>query len=117
MKLKMYEYSKCSTCRKAQKYLDAKSVDYVLVPIRETPPTIAELKKMLAITGTIKKLFNVSGQDYRALGIKDKLAGMSDAEALNLLASNGNLIKRPFVLKGEKGAVGFDPKEWDRLVL
>lgn len=116
MKFKMYEYARCSTCRKAQKYLDAKGVDYTLVPIRETPPTRAELKKMLAITGNIKKLFNTSGQDYRALGIKDKLSGMSDAQALDLLASNGNLIKRPFILKGENGAVGFNREEWDRLV-
>lgn len=116
MKLKMYEYAKCSTCRKAQKYLDAKGVDYTLAPIRETPPTKAELKKMLAITGNIKKLFNISGQDYRALGIKDKLSGMSESQALDLLASNGNLIKRPFILKGENGAVGFDEEEWDRLV-
>ena len=116
MKFKVYEYAKCSTCRKAQKYLDAKGVDYTLVPIRETPPTRAELKKMLAITGNIKKLFNTAGLDYRALGIKDKLSGMSEAQALDLLASNGNLIKRPFILKGETGAVGFDQEEWDRLV-
>jgi arsenate reductase len=116
MKIKMYEYAKCSTCRKAQKYLDAKGADYVLVPIRETPPSKAELKKMLGIVGNIKKLFNVSGQDYRALGIKDKIEGMSEAQALDLLASNGNLIKRPFLLKGETGAVGFDPEEWNRLI-
>ena len=112
----MYEYAKCSTCRKAQKYLDANGVDYTLAPIRETPPTKAELKRMLTITGDIKKLFNTSGLDYRALGIKDKLSGMSEAQALDLLASNGNLIKRPFMLSSENGAVGFDPKEWDRLI-
>ncbi len=116
MKFKMYEYAKCSTCRKAQKYLDAKGVDYTLVPIRETPPTRAELKKMLAITGDIKKLFNTSGQDYRALGIKDKLSEMSEAQALDLLASNGNLIKRPFMINGKSGAVGFNQEEWARLV-
>lgn len=116
MKIKMYQHAKCSTCRKAQKYLDAKGVEYTLVPIRETPPTKAELKKMLTITGSVKKLFNTSGQDYRALGIKDKLSGMSEAHALDLLASNGNLIKRPFILKGESGAVGFDEEEWDRLI-
>ena len=71
---------------------------------------------MLTLTGDIKKLFNTSGQDYRALGMKDKLSGMSEAQALDLLASNGNLIKRPFMISGENGAVGFKQEEWDRLV-
>ena len=117
MSLKIYEYKGCGTCRKALKYLDAKAVDYEKCPIRETPPTVDELKKMLkAYDGELKKLFNTSGQDYRKLGIKDKLPEMSEAEALDLLASNGNLIKRPFVLLEDGGLVGFKEEIWDQKI-
>ncbi len=63
--------------------------------------------------GELKRLFNTSGMDYRALGLKDRLPGMSEEEALELLTSNGNLVKRPFALGNGKGLVGFRPKEWE----
>lgn len=105
--LKVYEYAKCSTCQKALKFLDARKVDYQRVAIVDQPPTVAELKKMLGFVGDIRKLFNTSGMVYRELGLSDKLSKMSEAQALKLLASNGKLIKRPFVLGADSGSVGF----------
>ena len=117
MRARIYEYSKCSTCRKALKFLDNRNVAYEKVPIVETPPTKAELKKMLALQGgNLKKLFNTSGEVYRAMKIGEKLASMSESEALDLLASNGKLIKRPFALAGDKGLVGFNEDEWKKLI-
>jgi len=117
MKFRIYEYSKCSTCRKALKFLDNSNVAYEKVPIVETPPTKAELKKMLALQGrNLKKLFNTSGEVYRTMKIGEKLASMSESEALELLASNGKLIKRPFALAGDKGLVGFNEDEWKKLI-
>ncbi len=111
--LKVYEYKGCSTCRNALKYLDKKGIDYKAIPIRETPPSKAELKKMLACyDGDIKRLFNTSGQDYRAMKIKDKIKDMTEKEAFELLNGNGNLVKRPFVIDGSDGIVGFKEPEW-----
>lgn len=86
------------------------------IPIRETPPTVAELRQMLNYVGDLKKLFNTSGQDYRGLGMKDKLPTMSTEEALELLASNGNLIKRPFLIDSNKGTTGFKEDVWEALL-
>ena len=117
MRVRIYENSKCSTCRKALKFLDNRNVAYEKVPIVETPPTKAELKKMLALQGgNLKKLFNTSGEVYRAMKIGEKLPFMSESEALELLASNGKLIKRPFALAGDKGLVGFNEDEWKKLI-
>jgi len=117
MRVRIYEYSKCSTCRKALKFLDNRNVAYEKVPIVETPPTKAELKKMLALQGgNLKKLFNTSGEVYRAMKIGERLPSMSESEALELLASNGKLIKRPFALAGDKGLVGFNEDEWKKLI-
>ena len=111
--LTVYVYQKCSTCRDAVKWLRARKIDYQEKAIRETPPSAAELKAVLAATGgDIRKLFNTSGVDYRELGMKDKLPRMSEAEALELLAANGNLVKRPFVTGDKKGLVGFKEAEW-----
>jgi arsenate reductase len=114
-KLKVYEYEKCSTCRKALKFLDAKGVAYEKIPIAEKPPTTGELKRMLeAQGGNLKKLFNTSGLQYRELKMSEKLPGMSAEEALRLLSSNGMLVKRPFALGEKFAAVGFDEKQWKR---
>jgi len=116
-KVKVYEYSKCSTCRKALNFLERHDITYEKVPIVETPPTKTELKKMLALQGgNLKKLFNTSGEVYRALKISEKLPLMSESAALDLLASNGKLIKRPFALVGDKGMVGFNEDEWKLLI-
>jgi arsenate reductase (glutaredoxin) len=116
MSLKVYEYRKCSTCRNALKYLEARGISYTAVPIRDTPPSMSELKTMLNVyNGDIKKLFNRSGGDYREMNLKDKLGAMSDDAALKLMRSNGNLVKRPFAIDGAKGIVGFNEAEWNNL--
>ena len=121
MAIKFYEYKNCDTCRKAGKYLDARGVRYERIPIVETPPSAAEIKKMLAYLkatgGSFKNLFNTSGEQYRAFGISEKIkAGMTEAEAIALLAKNGKLIKRPFLLAESGGTVGFREAAWDELV-
>lgn len=115
--MKVYTYSKCGTCRKAVKWLSEKGIEFDEIPIREKPPTKAELKVMLkAYDGELRRLFNTSGQDYRALGLKDKLPGMSESEAITLLAGNGNLIKRPFLLGEGVGLVGFKEVDWEEVL-
>jgi len=117
MKLKIYEYKNCGTCRKALKFLTERKIPFMAVPIREQPPTRDELKKMLnAYGGDLRKLFNTSGQDYRNLNLKNKLAAMTAHEAIELLAANGNLVKRPFVLTERGGFVGFEEKDWSKLL-
>lgn len=114
--LKVYTYSGCSTCKSATKWLKANGVTFDEKPIRETPPPVAELKAMLRARGDLKPLFNTSGQDYRAMGIKDKLTDMSEADALKLLSEHGNLVKRPFALDKDAGVylVGFKEDEWQK---
>jgi arsenate reductase len=121
MKIKIYEYAGCSTCRKALKYLDARKKKYERVPIVEQPPTVSELKAMLAhLEGdgkTFKNLFNTSGEQYRALKIGDRIkAGMTEQEAIALLSKNGKLVKRPFLLTPKGGTTGFQAERWDELV-
>ncbi|MEM6820644.1 MAG: arsenate reductase family protein [Verrucomicrobiota bacterium] len=111
--LKIYTYAKCSTCRNALKWLDGKSISYKNLPIRETPPSVAELKKALkAYDGNIRRLLNTSSQDYRSLGIKDKLDDMKPEEVFGLMQENGNLVKRPFVVDGNTFLTGFKEEEW-----
>lgn len=115
--MKLYTYKNCGTCRKAVKYLESKGLEIEAVPIREQPPSKAELKKMLAVyDGELRRLFNSSGQDYRALDMKNRLPSMSEAEAIDLLAKNGNLVKRPFLLSADSGVVGFKEADWDALL-
>ena len=107
--LTVYTYSNCDTCRRAVKWLHAHGIDFVEKPIRETPPSTAELRAMLQRLGgrsALRKLFNTSGVEYRKLKIGELLPTLSEAEALALLASNGSLVKRPFAL-GSGGASGF----------
>ena len=116
--LKVYEYKNCSSCKKALKWLSAHDLPYEAIPIRETPPSLKELKAMLGyLDGNIAKMFNTSGQDYRAMGLKDKLPDMSETEKLKLLNSNGNLVKRPFVLGENTGITGFKEELWEPLFL
>ena len=115
--LKIYAYQGCSTCRNAVKWLKAQGITHDELAIRDTPPTVPELRQMLeAKAGNLRALFNTSGEDYRALGLKDKLPSMSETEALDLLASNGRLVKRPFALDPDHGVhlVGFKEPEWQQ---
>ncbi len=111
--LKAYTYAKCDACRKAGKFLRARNIVFEEVPIRETPPTSDELHAMLsAQNGEIRRLFNTSGADYKALGLSTKLPSLSSEEALALLAANGNLVKRPFVIGKSVHLLGFDEVRW-----
>lgn len=111
--MKVYTYKNCGSCKKATKWLDAEGIAYEELPIRETPPSVAELRTMLGHqNGEIRKLFNTAGGDYRELNLKDKLPDMSEADALDLLSSRGNLVKRPFVLGDGYGLVGFKEELW-----
>lgn len=117
--LKVYAYQGCSTCKSALKWLKAQGIPHQEIPIRETPPTISELSAMLeAKGGDLRSLFNTSGQDYRALGMKDKFPALSTDEALGLLAAKGNLVKRPFALDETAGVylVGFKEAEWEAVL-
>jgi len=117
MSLRVYAYENCDTCRKALKFLAAKKVEAEVIPIRQQPPTVVELRKMLEHTGgDLRKLFNTAGQDYRALDMKTRLPKLSVDEALKLLASNGNLVKRPFALTAKAGVAGFKEEEWMELL-
>ncbi len=111
MAITFYGYNKCGTCRKAKQALDKKGVKYKEVDITVHPPPKSVLKKALARVG-LKKMFNTSGVQYRELNIKDQLKSMSDAEALDLLAGNGRLVKRPVVVDGNTVTVGYDESEF-----
>jgi len=116
--MKIYHYPNCSSCRKAIKFVDAAGLNAELIDISVQAPSLAELKVMLtSYDGNLRKLFNTSGQMYRQMGLKDTLATMPEQEALTLLADNGMLVKRPFLLtpSGE-GRVGFKLEEWQALL-
>jgi arsenate reductase (glutaredoxin) len=114
MSLRVYAYEKCDSCRKALKFLRDRKIAFDLLPIREQPPKHTELRAVLSHVGQLRRLFNTSGQDYRALGIGEKLSSMKEDEALGLLARNGNLVKRPFVIGDDWGTAGFNEEEWGR---
>ena len=106
--IKFFGYKKCSTCRKAELFLTKHQVAYEFIDITLTPPSSSQLKKILTLTGLpLKRLFNTSGLVYRQLGLKDKVESMSTKEALDLLAKNGKLVKRPLVLSNKTASIGF----------
>jgi len=107
-KLRVYQYANCDTCRRAVKWLKEQGRELELLPIMETPPSEAELARLIAQSGLpVDKWFNVAGEAYRELGLKDRLRTMTDEEKIRLLASNGRLIKRPVVTDGKRATVGF----------
>lgn len=109
----VYMYTGCSTCRAAVGWLQAHAIPFEERPIYRRPPTVPELKRMLAFqNGELRRLFNTSGLEYRALDLKSKLPKMSQGEALALLAGNGKLVKRPFLLGDGLGLLGFKPDAW-----
>ncbi|WDE96713.1 Spx/MgsR family RNA polymerase-binding regulatory protein [Lentisphaera profundi] len=113
MSVKIYLYSRCGTCVKAVKFLEANNIEFSSIPVREQTPTKNELLQMLnCYDGNVKKLFNTSGQDYRALGLGKQLPDMALEDQLALLMGNGNLVKRPFLLFGEQAIVGFKEETW-----
>lgn len=115
MSLTFYWYPKCGTCRKAKKWLDDHQLSYQEIHIVEHPPTRAELEDFYKKSGlAINKFFNTSGQKYRELGLKDKVKTSSEQELLDLLASDGMLIKRPILTDGEKVTVGFNEESFEK---
>ena len=116
--MKLYQYPKCGTCRKAIKYLQEQGQEYLSIDITQQPPNKTELRKMLkSYDGNIRKLFNTSGVQYRELGLKDRIADMSAVEAVELLSGNGMLIKRPFLLSSDgRGIVGFNADAWNEFL-
>ncbi|HJF64749.1 ArsC family transcriptional regulator [Slackia equolifaciens] len=113
------EYPKCSTCKKAKKWLDEHGVEYVDRHIVEENPTAAELAAWHKASGLpVRRFFNTSGMKYRELGIKAKLdAGMTDEECFDLLATDGMLVKRPLVVGEGFVLVGFKEPEWEAALL
>lgn len=106
-------YPKCSTCQKAKKWLDEQNINYTERHIVEDNPTYEELKEWYVRSGLpMKKFFNTSGLVYREMQLKDKLPAMSEEEQLQLLATNGMLVKRPLVIDGDTVLVGFKEAEW-----
>ena len=107
------EYPKCSTCKKAKKHLEDLGVQFEDRNIVEENPTAEELRTWIGRSGyPVKKFFNTSGMKYRDLGLKDKLPQMSDEEKIELLSTDGMLVKRPILIDGDRILVGFREKEW-----
>ena len=112
------EYPKCTTCQKAKKWLEANHIEFEDRHIVEQNPTEEELKIWIKESGLpLKRFFNTSGLQYRALGLKDKLADMSEEEQLSLLAADGMLVKRPLVVGEDFVLVGFKEDEWAEVLL
>lgn len=113
MSILFLNYPKCTTCIKARKWLEENNIEFTSRHIVEENPTAEELKTFIKLSGLpTKKFFNTSGMLYREMNLKDKLATMSDDEMVNLLATNGMLVKRPLVV-GENGVlVGFKAETW-----
>jgi len=110
--IRFYAYKGCDSCRRARKWLQAHEIDFNEIAIREQAPSVEELQQALKAKGQIKALFNTSGVDYRQMGMKDKLPTLSEGKTLELLAANGNLVKRPFVIGCDLSLVGFKEAEW-----
>ena len=115
--LKFICYPKCTTCQRAKKWLDDHGVSYELRDIKQENPTRAELAVWHDMSGlSLKKLFNTSGLLYKSLELKTKLPTMSDGEMLDLLSSDGMLVKRPLLIGDDFVLVGFKEEEYERLL-
>ncbi len=113
MSLTFYWYPKCGTCRKAKNWLDEHQIEYEAVHIIDNPPSKEQLEDLYKKSGLeLKKFFNTSGKKYRELGLKNRVKTASEEELLELLASDGYLIKRPIVTDGHKVTVGFKEEEF-----
>lgn len=111
-------YDRCGTCRKAEKWLQEKSIPYEKRPIKEDHPSYEELKSWKEKSGLpMKRFFNTSGQLYKSMNLKDRLKEMDEDEQLRLLAADGMLVKRPVFLVGDKVLIGFKETEWQETLL
>lgn len=115
MSILFYHYPSCSTCKKAKKWLEAKSVELESIHIVDAPPSRAQLEKWWRESGLdLKRFFNTNGGSYRALDMKNRYATLTDDERLDLLAADGKLIKRPIVTDDQGGVlVGFKVNEYE----
>ena len=110
-------YPRCGTCKKAVKWLEDNSIEYTYRDIKLDNPSEEELRKWHAISGLpLRRFFNTSGMKYRELKLKDKLPEMSEDEQLDLLATDGMLVKRPILVGDDVVLVGFKVKEWEELL-
>lgn len=110
------QYPPCSTCQKAKKWLDAAGIAYEDRHIKENNPTYEELKYWYALSGLpLKKFFNTSGLLYKSMNLKEKLPSMTEEEQLRMLATDGMLVKRPIVVKGDIVLTGFKEADWEKL--
>ena len=115
--MKVLIYRKCSTCMKALKWLDEHNINYEERAIKEENPTYEELKEWYAKSGLpLKKFFNTSGMIYKEMGLKDKLKDMSHEEKIDLLSTNGMLVKRPILIKDDVVLVGFKEDQYRELI-
>lgn len=111
-------YPKCTTCQKAEKWLDAHNISYEERNIKDENPSLEELAEWYKSSGLpLKKFFNTSGMLYREMGLKDKLADMPEEKQLELLASDGMLVKRPIIVDGSTVITGFKESEWEEKLL
>ena len=109
-------YPKCGTCQKARKFLEEKGIAFEDRNIKEQNPTAEELKVWIEKSGLpIKKFFNTSGMLYRQMELKDKLPNMSEQEMIELLATDGMLVKRPILVADDRVLVGFKQAEWEKI--
>ena len=111
--IRFFGYDKCSTCRKAKRALADAGVAFEDVDITVNPPTEAQLRAALKAGYSIAELFNRSGVQYRELNMKEKLKTLGEAQLIGLLATNGRLCKRPFVIEGSQVTVGFKPERFE----
>lgn len=110
-------YEKCSTCKKAEKFLKDNNISFIKRNIKENNPTKEELDNFVKLSGNdIKSFFNTSGLVYKDLKLKDKLPSMSYDEKLDVLSTNGMLVKRPILVTKNKVYVGFNEKKWNDLI-
>ena len=110
-------YERCTTCQKARKWLDEQGVAYTVRPIKEQNPSVEELSRWYRESGLpLKRFFNTSGLQYKALELKDRLPSMSEQEQLELLASDGMLVKRPLLVGDGFVLTGFKQEEWEQLL-
>ena len=113
----VYCYSRCSTCKKALKWLDEKGIAYDLIDLKENNPSEDTLRELYQKSGLpLKKFFNTSGQIYRAMELSKKLPSMSEDDKLCLLASDGMLVKRPLIVTEKGIRTGFREEEWTAIV-
>lgn len=117
MKTTVLCYEKCTTCKKALKWLEEQGVTYEVRPIKEENPSESEIKEWHEKSGLpLKRFFNTSGMLYRELGLKDKLPDMSEEEQIKMLASDGMLVKRPLLIADAVIWPGFKECEWQKLL-